>query len=177
MLDPIVQAAKEMTVSPSNPIWLTIVIAVLGLAGTIGSPLVTGPREKRRLASEERRARQTLLFDSKRLAYVAVIRLADERILQMEEPLFAGYDGVDEQQTFNGVDGRWMQRWRDLRAEVALLDPSLPSLMEVVLDRFHDWGDEIGHNYVEHGMTHAVKVTEAMTALQTKMLESLGTST
>jgi hypothetical protein len=182
MIDVLVHASKTAGESASNPIWLTIVIAALVLAGTLGSPLVTGPREKRRLRSEERRhhaelaseetrhaadlrARAVALqYETKRLTYVDLLALVDQRytwqFMRMGTPRPPGQLDL----------ATWLTRWRGLEAAISLQDPAVQSKASDVLTTLADWSQH------EDDDKHAwwQRCAEAIDALRTEMRASLG---
>jgi len=149
----------------------TLAGALIGAIAVFGAQLMAGRRETARLASEERRHTQTLFFESKRVAFSTVIALVDERRVTMQEGLVA--DWADNT-TRQYPDATWFQRWRTVRGEISLLDGTITAPMQILLDLFAEWSNEIGFDYIEHGLEHAAAIQHARDDLLDAMEQSIG---
>lgn len=140
----------------------------------------TDKRDKRRLDSEKQRNEQEsierardLLFESKRQAFSAALRHAEElRSLTREvyrnlSVLTTGLLPIDLQERFTD----WEEIWVRMRSEVALLDETIFPSMKIVQEAMHDLFVEL---QAEEPMTNAqMTIEDAINDLRTHMQDSL----
>lgn len=61
-----------------------------------------------------------------------------------------------------------------VRGGVALLDATIATPMQILLDLFADWSNEVGFSCIEHGLEHATFIERAPEDLLCVMEQSIG---
>jgi hypothetical protein len=168
----------------SDPTGPLLGAAAIGAGGAILvqiiAEIVAGMRDKRRLmwdqasqALETERRQNELLFESKRVVYSRAYKLAQDRLTEMTD-LVSTFTG--EGQTWHTTPQSWFDAWREVRAEMILLDETIDNEMLIVLDGFQGWANEVGFGFIENGIAHIKTIEDAMKNLASGMRQSFGTS-
>lgn len=166
--------------------WIGVIGVSIG-AGTsiitqIVGNIVTGKRETKRLAFDETRFQheaaarsKELVFESKRLAFVDALQLAEKgqrfiRVASSNAGAMLNGKLAKEDQAW--LD-RWFGEWRTVRAEVRLLDETLAADMTIFESAIHEWTQKLGIDLIQGAVQRFYDVENAVDELRTAMQVSL----
>lgn len=168
----------------STPVWVTVVIALAGLAGTIFSPVIQGgiaagveekreQNEESRFKRESKLRRDELLFDSKREMFVRALALMEERYYYLHT---ASLHPKEDFQPKGMPDyDRWFTAWSNVSAEIGLLAPEVRKLVTGAHNELSLWAVALAKTPKDRELMkeHGRKMIQAGEDLRTSMRTNL----
>lgn len=174
----------------TDPTWLTLLVglggAVVGAGGSVGAQAISAHYtakqdaerlvlDKARFEVEDQKHSRQLLFESKRLSFVTALKLANVRLKSMTEESNS-LDLINNQTRHLGSpeESKWWDVWREVRAEVRLLDETIDAPMQILQNCFVEWNQLIGMDFLTDSMQYMIRIEAAMDELRVFMQVSLG---